>query len=97
MQPALILCGSVSAFSSPLVNEYAPQGKQQKSFVFKLASFQKSLTRNLTMKNQRLSADAITPVISDDDSKVSNRIQEYQRLKQNTRKENFSSITIGRF
>lgn len=95
MQPALILCGSVaSAFSSPLVNEYAlpivrSQGKQQKSFVFKLASFQKSLTRNLTMKNQRLSADAITPVISDDDSKVSNRIQESQRLKTKYSKRKF--------
>lgn len=97
MQPALILCGSVaSAFSSPLVNEYAlpivrSQGKQQKSFVFKLASFQKSLTRNLTMKNQRLSADAITPVISDDDSKVSNRIQESQRLKTKYSKKKISA------
>lgn len=97
MQPALILCGSVaSAFSSPLVNEYAlpivrSQGKQQKSFVFKLASFQKSLTRNLTMKNQRLSADAITPVFSDDDSKVSNRIQESQRLKTKYSKKKISA------
>lgn len=97
MQPALILCGSVaSAFSSPLVNEYAlpivrSQGKQQKSFVFKLASFQKSLTRNLTMKNQRLSADAITPVISDDDSKVSNKIQESQRLKTKYSKKKISA------
>lgn len=97
MQPALILCGSVAgAFSSPLVNEYVlpivrSQGKQQKSFVFKLANFQKSLTRNLTMKNQRLSTDAITPVVSDDNSKVTNRNQEPQGLKTKYSKKKISA------
>ena len=43
------------------------------------------------MKNQRLSADAITPVISDDDSKVSNRIQESQRLKTKYSKKKISA------
>lgn len=63
LQPSLVLCGALAAsLSIPSINEYAlplikTQAKQQKSFVFKLANFQKALTRNLTMKNQRISSD----------------------------------------
>nr|AZQ56644.1 phosphatidylinositol 4-kinase [Suhomyces anneliseae] len=64
LQPALVLCGAIgSSLLLPQFNNYInpmikAQGKQQKSFVFKLANFQKSLTKNLTMKNKRLSVEA---------------------------------------
>ncbi|KAG7660370.1 pik1 [[Candida] subhashii] len=73
LHPALILCGSIaSSFALPTINEYAlplvkSQGRQQKSFVFKLANFQKSLTRNLTLRNQRLSMESATSAVSDED------------------------------
>lgn len=62
--PALILCGSIAAsLALPTIHQYSmplvqSQAKQQKSFVFKLANFQKSLTRNLTLKNQKLSSES---------------------------------------
>ncbi|KAI5964169.1 pik1 [Candida pseudojiufengensis] len=61
LQPSLVLCGAIaSSFALPTINEYVTpiiksQAKQQKSFVFKLANFQKNLTKNLTMKNQKIS------------------------------------------
>nr|AZQ56673.1 phosphatidylinositol 4-kinase [Suhomyces bribrorum] len=64
LQPALVMCGAIgSSILLPSFNDYISpivkaQGKQQKSFVFKLANFQKSLTKNLTMKNKRLSIEA---------------------------------------
>jgi len=75
--PALVLCGAIaSSFATPRMSEYAyplikSQGKQQKSFVFKLANFQKTLTKNLTMKNQRMSNDIPPSSLSDDESNVS--------------------------
>lgn len=63
LQPSLILAGAMAAsFGLPQLQEYAlplikTQAKQQKSFVFKLANFQKTLTRNLTNKNKRISSD----------------------------------------
>ncbi|RLV95134.1 Phosphatidylinositol 4-kinase PIK1alpha [Spathaspora sp. JA1] len=63
LQPAVVLCGVVAAsIAAPRFNEHAlqlvkSQGKQQRSLVFKLANFQKALTRNLTMKNTRRSSD----------------------------------------
>lgn len=73
LHPALVLCGSLAAsLAIPLIHEYSKpiiqaQAKQQKSFVFKLANFQKSLTRNLTLKNRKLSAES-RAVHSDDES-----------------------------
>lgn len=73
LHPALILCGSIAAsLAVPQVHEYVKplivaQGKQQKSFVFKLANFQKSLTRNLTLKNRKLSGE-VRAVHSDEES-----------------------------
>ncbi|EEQ40796.1 Phosphatidylinositol 3- and 4-kinase family protein [Clavispora lusitaniae] len=64
LHPALVLCGAVAAslgmpqihdFIKPLIES---QAKQQKSFVFKLANFQKTLTKNLTLKNQKLSKES---------------------------------------
>ncbi|CAN3376859.1 hypothetical protein DIURU_001638 [Diutina rugosa] len=58
LQPALVLCGAIAAsvampglgnYINPIIRS---QSRQQKSFVFKLANFQKALTRNLTLKNQ---------------------------------------------
>ncbi|EGW31992.1 phosphatidylinositol 4-kinase [Spathaspora passalidarum NRRL Y-27907] len=74
IQPALVLCGAIAAsVAAPRFNDYASalvksQGKQQRSFVFKLANFQKSLTRNLTMKNTRISSD-LNPVSHSDDER----------------------------
>ncbi|CUM68285.1 uncharacterized protein PRCAT00006007001 [Priceomyces carsonii] len=75
LHPALILGGAIAAsIAAPRINNYvAPliksQGRQQKSFVFKLANYQKALTRNLTMKNQRLSSDATMSYNSDDEGR----------------------------
>lgn len=72
LQPSLVLSGVIAAsiavprlnnFISPIIKS---QGRQQKSFVFKLANFQKSLTKNLTMKNKRISTEGIS--MSDDEN-----------------------------
>ena len=72
--PALVLCGAVaSSFATPSLNNYISkmiksQGKQQRSLVFKLANFQKTLTKNLTMKNQATSTlEAIGDNLSKED------------------------------
>lgn len=61
LAPALALCGAFAAVSAnprfsalalPLIKS---QGKQQRSFVFKLANFQKTLTKNITLKNKKSS------------------------------------------
>lgn len=63
LHPSLILCGALAAsIGLPQIHDYtkpllAVQGKQQRSFVFKLANFQKVLTKNLTLKNQKLSSE----------------------------------------
>lgn len=73
LHPSLVLCGALAAsiglpkihlYTKPLIQT---QGKQQKSFVFKLANFQKTLTRNLTLKNQKLSGESRV-THSDDES-----------------------------
>lgn len=63
-QPSLILCGALaSLIAMPESKDYikpivVSQSKQQKSFLFKLANFHKALTKNLTIKNSRLLAEA---------------------------------------
>lgn len=63
LHPSLVAIGSlVAAFALPSSHQYSlpvikSQSKQQKSFVFQLANFQKALTKNLTLKNLRLSSD----------------------------------------
>lgn len=58
LPPSLVLCGSVvAALGMPNIQRYnkpliISQGKQQKTFLFKLANFHKSLTKNLTLKNR---------------------------------------------
>lgn len=75
LHPALVLSGVLAAsLALPLINDYAQpiieaQGKQPKSFVFKLANFQKALTRNLTLKNRKLSTEA--RVVHSDDENIS--------------------------
>lgn len=60
LQPSLAICGAIaSSFALPQVNSYVgpiiqAQGKQQKTLLFKLANFHKTLTRNLTLKNRAL-------------------------------------------
>lgn len=65
--PSLIMCGVIAAsYGMPNVNEYAKpiivsQGKQQKTFLFKLANFHKALTKNLTMKNRGITETDYPP------------------------------------
>lgn len=55
--PAMMICAAIGAsLGLPNIHQYSKpiiisQGKQQKSFLFKLANFHKTLTKNLTMKN----------------------------------------------
>ncbi|WPK27782.1 hypothetical protein PUMCH_005182 [Australozyma saopauloensis] len=73
LDPALVLCGALAAsFGLPSIHGYTvplikSQGKQSKSFVFKLANFQKSLTQNLTQKNKQ-TANQARLVHSDDEA-----------------------------
>ena len=79
--PALVLCGAVASsvllpsFKSYCLPMIKAQGKQQKSLVFKLVNFQKSLTKNLTLKNQRMSADIPKGSHSDDETATSSLIK----------------------
>lgn len=73
LQPSLVLCGAIAmAIGIPKANDYVlplikSQARQQKSLVFKLANFQKSLTKNLTLKNKQISSKSAS--ISDDETK----------------------------
>lgn len=73
LAPALVLCGAIAAsISVPSISQYSHplilcQGKQSKSLVFKLANILKSLTQNLTLKNQQLTNDSRL-VHSDDEN-----------------------------
>ncbi|KAG5418590.1 pik1 [Candida metapsilosis] len=81
LHPALVLSGAmVSSFALPNAHGYVlpiikSQGKQQKSLIFKLANFHKNLTRNLTLKNQKMSEEA-----------YSSSASEYQESRENRRK-----------
>nr|ACS29271.1 pik1 [Meyerozyma guilliermondii] len=76
LKPALVLCGAMAAsfgvrgFDRHSLCLIKSQARQQKSFVFKLANFQKTLTRNLTLKNKRLSSDANSSIKSDGETVV---------------------------
>lgn len=80
IQPAIVLCGSVVAsLALPGLNNFIlplirTQAKQKKSFVFKLANFQKTLTKNLTQKNQKLAEDMRTVHSDDEDPRVNMKI-----------------------
>lgn len=62
--PALVLAGSIAgSFAMPALDSLIrpviiSQSKQQKSFLFRLANFHKTLTKNLTLKNRALSMEA---------------------------------------
>lgn len=64
LQPSIAMCGTVFAsIAVPQINTYVmpiihSQGKQQKSLLFKLANFHKSLTKNLTLKNRGRTTDS---------------------------------------
>nr|ACS29265.1 pik1 [Clavispora lusitaniae] len=81
LHPALVLCASVAAsMAMPNIHTYikpivSSQGRQQKSFLFKLANFHKSLTRNLTLKNRGRPLDLGTsdhPSADEDDNDEGN-------------------------
>lgn len=75
LHPALVLCASItSSMAIPNIHDYIKplvisQGRQQKSFLFKLANFHKALTKNLTLKNSRRPLDLASsgPQSGDDD------------------------------
>lgn len=58
LHPALMIGAALGAsFGMPSINDYikpiiVSQSRQQKSFLFKLANYQSSLTENLTLKNK---------------------------------------------
>lgn len=88
LHPSLVLCGALAAsFGLPKIHNYTKpilsvQGKQQRSFVFKLANFQKVLTKNLTLKNLKLSGEQRSAQ-SDDEGRE-------PRARQNTKPERHS-------
>lgn len=88
-KPALVLCGALAAsfavhgFDSYSLSLIKSQARQQKSFVFKLANFQKTLTRNLTLKNKRLSSEATQSRKSDDDTLLLRDITNVRGLERN--------------
>lgn len=63
LHPALMIGASMAAsLGMPNIHSYVKpliisQGRQQKSFLFKLANFHKSLTKNLTLKNRGQAID----------------------------------------
>lgn len=102
--PALVLCGAVASsvllpsFKSYCLPMIKAQGKQQKSLVFKLVNFQKSLTKNLTLKNQRMSADIPKGSHSDDETATSSLIKPSLSRsasvpRRNTKKTNLSFLS----
>lgn len=84
--PAIVMSASiVSSIIFPKLNEYSKpliqsQGRQEKSFLFKLANFHKTLTKNLTLKNRGTSS---TRDLEDDqDHKTSDRPDKPQRFSE---------------
>ncbi|ODQ80239.1 hypothetical protein BABINDRAFT_161206 [Babjeviella inositovora NRRL Y-12698] len=64
LYPSLVMASMVgaAAVAMPGLNDYAKplietQGKQERSMIFKLANFQKKLTKNLTLKNKKLAME----------------------------------------
>lgn len=71
LQPALMLGAALAAsFALPSLNDYVKpivlsQSRQKKSFLFKLANFQASLTENNTMKNKGQNSHSVRTSIED--------------------------------
>lgn len=102
LQPAIAMMGALAAsIALPQIHEYVSpviksQGKQQKSLVFQLANFQRTLTKNITLKNKRISAERST-INSDDESNLYNRADHdfFDRVALTTRPSlKKSSLTI---
>lgn len=90
LHPAIVSMGSMlAAFAVPSSHQYSlpvikSQSKQQKSFVFQLANFQKALTKNLTMKNLRLSSETIDDTSRQSTTLKSNRKSSNLSLPRNS-------------
>lgn len=102
LQPALMLSGVLAAsLAIPDIGKYAlplilAQAKQKKSFVFKLANFQKTLTQNLTMKNQSMSAELRTAHSDDEESHRVVKHSLHERYSESsTRLKRHSTLTLA--
>lgn len=102
LHPALMMCASMAAsIGLPQIHSYAKpliisQGRQQKSFLFKLANFHKSLTKNLTLKNRGKPIDlGDSGHDSGDEHEDAERPQRYsESIISNTRRVSRSSSTF---
>lgn len=102
LHPALVLCGAISAsFGMPQIHDFIKpliesQSKQQKSLVFRLANFQKTLTKNLTLKNQKISTGSRV-AHSDDEKpmpKSKSSVEQQRHSESFMRSKRLSSQTI---
>lgn len=102
LHPAIALCGVMGAsLGMPaLTHEMLPlikiQSKQRKASVFKLANFQKNLTKNLTLKNRGHLDDVRSTKSEDETTHNPERlVQERGRYSESIRpKSRTSSLTI---
>lgn len=103
LHPALMICASVVAsIGMPGIHSYTKsliisQGRQQKSFLFKLANFHKSLTKNLTLKNRGMAIDlGDSRHDSGDEHEDNERPQRHsESVITATRRVSRSSLTFG--
>lgn len=103
LHPALVLCASViSSIGVPSLHSYTKpliisQGRQEKSFLFKLANFHKSLTKNLTLKNRGTPMDlGNSGYDSGEDRNASEKPQRHsESVISATRRISRSSSTFG--
>lgn len=94
LHPALMICATIGAsFGMPSVHRYSKpiivsQGKQQKSFLFKLANFHSSLTKNLTLKNSGKDISSELPYVADENMQQDQVLSGQQRYSESAVSEN---------
>lgn len=88
LHPALLMCAMiVSSFSHPQIHDYAKpliisQGKQEKSLLFRLANFHKTLTKNLTLKNKGTSLERLERRLDDSSDEHESDSQLHKRFSE---------------
>ncbi|KAF7999458.1 hypothetical protein HF325_006134 [Metschnikowia pulcherrima] len=94
LHPALMICATIGAsFGMPSVHRYSKpiivsQGKQQKSFLFKLANFHSSLTKNLTLKNSGKDISSELPYVAGENMQQDQVFSGQQRYSESAVSEN---------
>lgn len=88
LHPALMMSAAIAAsVGLPKIHDYAfpliaSQGRQQKSLLFKLANFHKTLTKNLTMKNSGPHLDLGLPQLADGEDITQRKHSSLQRYSE---------------